>query len=183
MSPRPSSALGSTTTDHATRGRTGREPQPLNPLLVAAVVAVLLGAATVGVPWLTSPGLLVATLATVGAVAVLAQRLAQSQKALHWETKVLDDDAERGTDARVGTLRQQVDLAAKGNAEGHQRLHALLSELAAERLRDRRGLELGDPEAAALLGPDLTAYLSRPPRGRLTTDDLHRHVQKLEELS
>jgi hypothetical protein len=170
-------------TTPAARHRAHREPRPVNPLLVAALVAVLLGVATVSVSWLTSPGLLLATLATIGAVAVLTQRLVQSQKPHHWETSVVDPDAERGADARVHHLRQQVELAAKGHAEGHERLHALLAGIAADRLRDRRGLEPGDPEAQALLGPDLAAYLARPPRGRLTTDDLNRHVQKLEELS
>ena len=182
MSPRTSTPAPSPTTEGA-RHRARREPQPVNPLLLAAVVAVLLGAATVGVSWLTSPGLLLATLAAVGAAAVLTQRLVQSQKPQHWETRLLDVDAERGSDSRVATLRQQVELAAKGSPEGQQRLHALLTELTTDRLRDRHGLEPGDPEAAALLGPDLTAYLTRPPKGRLTTDDLHRHVQKLEELS
>lgn len=176
MSPRSSAPAPS-------RHRAPRERQPVNPLLLAALVAVLLGVATVGVSWLTSPGLLLATLATVAAVAVLTQRLVQSQKPHHWETTVVDTDAERGADARVYHLRQQVELAAKGHAEGHQRLHALLAGLAADRLRDRRGLSPDDPEAGALLGPDLTAYLAGPPRGRLSTDDLHRHIQKLEELS
>ena len=165
------------------RSRSRADLPPVNPLLIAAAGAVVLGVATVGVSWLTSPGLLLATLAVVGSVAVLTQRLAQSQKPLHWQTQLLDPDAERGADARVSGLRQQVELAARGNAESHERLHALLAGLAAERLRDHRGLEPSDPEAAALLGPDLTAYLAGRPTGRLTTDQLHRHVQKLEELS
>lgn len=165
------------------RHHSPREVAPVNPLLVAAAVAVVLGVATASVSWLTSPGLLLATVATVGAVAVLTQRLVQSQRSLHWETQVLDPDAQRGSDARVSGLRQQVQLAAKGNAESQEKVHALLAGLAAERLRDHRGLQPSDPEAAVLLGPDLAAYLDRPPRGRLTTDDLHRHVQKLEELS
>ena len=176
MSPRP-------TAPSTPRHRTRREAPPVNPLLVAAAVAVVLGVATVSVSWLTSPGLLLATVATVGAVAVLTQRLVQSQRPLHWETQVVDPDAQRGADARVSGLRQQVELAARGNAESQEKVHTLLSGLAAERLREHRGLEPSDPEAAALLGPDLTTYLDRPPRGRLTTDDLHRHVQKLEELS
>jgi hypothetical protein len=156
---------------------------PVNPLLLGAAAAVVIGVATVGVSWLTSPGLLLATLAVVASVAVLTQRLVQSQKPLHWETRLIDRDAERGADARVSGLRQQVELAARGNAESHERMHALLAGLATERLRDHRGLEPSDPEAAALLGPELTAYLSGRPTGRLTTDQLHRHVQKIEELS
>jgi hypothetical protein len=175
MSPRSSSG--------ATNRRSRRESPPINPLLVAAAAAVLVGVATVGVSWLTSPGLLLATLAVVASVAVLTQRLAQSQKALHWETRVLDPEAERGSDGRLSSLSQQVDLATRGNAESHQRVHTLLTDLATDRLRDHRGLEPSDPEAADLLGPDLTAYLAQRPTARLTTDQLHRHVQKLEELS
>ena len=165
------------------RPRARADLPPVNPLLLAAAGAVVLGVATVSISWLTSPGLLLATLAVVGSVAVLTQRLVQSQKPLHWHTQLLDPDAERGADARVSGLRQQVELAGRGNAESHERLHALLASLAAERLRDHRGLEPSDPEAAALLGPDLTAYLARRPTERLTTDQLHRHVQKLEEIS
>jgi hypothetical protein len=143
----------------------------------------VIGVATVGVSWLTSPGLLLATLAVVASVAVLTQRLAQSQKPLHWETQLLDRETERGADARVNGLRQQIEGCAGGNPDSHERLHAALVQLATDRLRDHRGLEPSDPEAAALLGPDLTAYLAQRPTGRLTTDQLHRHVQKLEELS
>jgi hypothetical protein len=150
---------------------------------VAAAAAVVIGVATLGVSWLTSPGLLLATLAVVASVAVLTQRLAQSQKPLHWETRVLDPEAERGSDGRLSSLSQQVELAARGNAESHQRVHTLLAGLATERLRDHRGLQPTDPEAAALLGPELTAYLTQRPTGRLTTDQLHHHVRKLEELS
>ena len=165
------------------RPRSRADLPPVSPLLIAAAGAVVLGVATVGVSWLTSPGLLLATLAVVGTVAVLTQRLVQSHKPLHWETQLLDREAERGADARVNGLRHQVDGSAAGNANSHERLHAALVQVATDRLRDHRGVDRSDPEAAALLGPDLTAYLDRRPTGRLTTDQLHRHVQKLEELS
>jgi hypothetical protein len=165
------------------RHRSRADLPPVNPLLVGAAVAVVLGVATVGVSWLTSPGLLLTTVAVVASIAVLTQRLVQSEKSLHWETRVLDPAAERGSDSRVSSLRREIDLAAKGNAESHVRVHRLLSGLAADRLRDHRGLAPSDPEAAALLGPDLTAYLAQRPTGRLASDQLHRHVQKLEELS
>jgi hypothetical protein len=165
------------------RPRSRADLPPVNPLLVAAAGAVVLGVATVGVSWLTSPGLLLATLAVVASIAVLTQRLVQSHKPLHWETRVLDPEAERGSDGRLSSLSQQVERAAKGHSESQERVHALLATLAADRLREHRGLEPSDPEAAALLGHDLTAYLDRRPTGRLTTDQLHRHVQKLEELS
>ena len=163
----------------------GMTPQRM--LLAAAGVAIVVGLLTVSLGWFTNVGLVLATLAVVAALAVLAQGLLQSQQHLHWETRTSGADARRGADSRVTTLRHEIELAASGQAEAQERVHALLTGLADERLRDRRGLERGeDPEAAALLGPDLTAYLDRRPSSssaRVTTDQLHRHVQKLEELS
>lgn len=163
--------------------RRPRELPPVDPLLVGAAVAVLLGVATVGVSWLTSPGLLLMTIAAVAATAVLTQRLVQSHRPVHWETQLVDRDMERGADVRVSGLRQQIEGSAAGNADSHERLHASLVQLAADRLRDHRGLDRSDPEAAALLGPDLTAYLDGRPTGRLSTDQLHRHLHRLEELT
>jgi hypothetical protein len=69
-------------------------------------------------------------------------------------------------------------------------VHALLTTLAEERLRDSRGLDRRAAGAAgaaaateAALGADLAAYLDRPPGGRITPDQLHRHLTTLEELS
>jgi hypothetical protein len=160
----------------------GMTPQRM--LLAAAGVAILVGLLTVSVGWFTNIGLVLATLGVVGALGVLGQRLLQAHQHLHWETSTSRADARRGADSRVTTLRHDIELAVSGNADAQERVHTLLTGLADDRLRDRRALERGgDPDAATILGPDLTAYLDRRPSGRLTTDQLHRHVQKLEELS
>ena len=59
-----------------------------------------------------------------------------------------------------------------------------LTDLAVERLRDRRGLRTeADPEAAhTALGPDLTAYLTGPPTTRVTAAQLAAFITTLEEL-
>ena len=164
----------------------GMTPQRI--LLGAAGVAIVVGLLTVSLGWFTNVGLVLVTLAVVAALALLAQGLLQSQQHLHWETSTSGANARRGGDSRVTTLRHEIELAASGQAEAQERVHALLTGLADERLRDCHALERGeDPEAAAaLLGPDLAAYLDGRPSSssaRLTTDQLHRHVQKLEELS
>jgi hypothetical protein len=166
------------------RERPDDEMTPQRLLLAAAGVTIVVGLLTVSVGWFTNIGLVLATLAVVGALGVLAQRLLQSHQHLHWETSTSGTDARRGADSRVTTLRHEIELATSGDAEAQGRVHTLLTGLADERLRDCRGLQRGeDPRTAALLGPDLTAYLDHRPPGRLTTDQLHRHVQKLEELS
>ncbi len=55
------------------------------------------------------------------------------------------------------------------------------ADLASRRLAQRHGVHLGDPRAAELLGPDLTAVLDGPPR-RLSHAEIDRCVRRIEEL-
>ena len=48
-------------------------------------------------------------------------------------------------------------------------------------LRQRHGIGRGDPAAAGLMGPELTAVLTAPPR-RLTRPEIERCVRRIEEL-
>jgi hypothetical protein len=62
--------------------------------------------------------------------------------------------------------------------------HALRDRLAAVadlRLERRYAVRLGDPRAAELLGPELTAVLTGPPR-RLSRAEIDRCVTRIEEL-
>jgi hypothetical protein len=62
--------------------------------------------------------------------------------------------------------------------------HALRDRLAVltdQVLRQRRGLGRDDPEAAALLGPELTDVLTGPPR-RLSRAEIDRCLTIIEEL-
>ena len=153
-------------------------------VLGAGVLAIVLGALTVSLWWFTNIGLLLVTIAAVAGIAVTAQRLVQSQRRVVWETQPDAGEQRRGADSRVATLRHQIEQAGTGDHSALRAVHSLLTDLADTRLRDRRGIDGRiDPEAGALLGPDLAAYLDQHPTGRLTADRLDRHVQKLEELS
>jgi hypothetical protein len=48
-------------------------------------------------------------------------------------------------------------------------------------LRQRHGIGREDPTAAGLLGPELTAVLTSPPR-RLSRPEIERCVRRIEEL-
>ena len=56
-----------------------------------------------------------------------------------------------------------------------------LRELTDQTLRARHDLELDDPRAAALLGPELARVLAEPPY-RLDADGIERCVRRIEEL-
>jgi hypothetical protein len=75
-----------------------------------------------------------------------------------------------------------------GLLEAHQSSrtsdHALRDRLAVltdQVLRQRRGLGRDDPEAAAILGPELTDVLTGPPR-RLSRAQIDRCLTTIEEL-
>jgi uncharacterized membrane-anchored protein len=151
-------------------------------LVVAAVLVV--GAVTVSVPALASAGLLVACVALVASVAVLVQGLWQARGQTDWSHQFSAPAKPRGVDTRITRLAGDVRAAAAGDADSGRRLHAILSLLAVDQLRLRRGISLtDDPEGAqAALGPDLTAYLTQPPPGRLAGDRLEAFTTTLEEL-
>jgi hypothetical protein len=160
------------------------EPSTHRVVLAAAAVTTVVGALTVSLWWFTNIGLLLATLGCVAVVALVAQRLVQSQRRMLWETAAQAPEERRGADTRVGTLRHTLERASRGEAAAVHDVHALLSTLAEERLRDSRGLDgRGDHAAEAALGADLAAYLDHPPSGRITPDQLRRHLTTLEELS
>jgi hypothetical protein len=164
-----------------------RLPSGLDPargLVLVLVVVLLVGAVTVGVPVLSSAGLLVACVALVAAVAVLVQGLWQSRGQTDWSHSFAPVAQPRGVDARITRLAGDVRAAAAGDSEAGRRLHAAVSLLATDQLRLRRGVSLADdPDAArAALGPDLTAYLTQPPPSRLPGERLEAFTTTLEEL-
>jgi hypothetical protein len=57
-----------------------------------------------------------------------------------------------------------------------------LAALVAERLRQRHGLRLADPAAAALLGDELYAFLTEPLSRTPTPAELGRHITRMEQL-
>ena len=151
---------------------------------VALVVALVLGAVTVTSPVLNSPGLLVASAALVGVIAVVLQWLWQSRGSTDWTHTFHATATTRGADIRIARIAGDVRAAAGGDPQAGARLHATLTSLADDQLRSRRGLSLAaDPEQSqAALGPELTAYLTHPPPARLSGDRLAAFTTTLEEL-
>ena len=107
----------------------------------------------------------------------VAQRLIQSQRSITWETPARPRGAtRRRLPGRHAAPHHRTGRPRQG-APAVSGVHALLPALAEERLRDRRGRERHTDRAAdAALGPDLAAYLDHPPTGRITADQLRRHV-------
>jgi hypothetical protein len=94
------------------------------------------------------------------------------------ESKTLARSA--GVEARLGTYVRILEdhrAADVPNATLRDRLAAL----AGQRLELHHGLTLGDPAAGALLGPELAAALTGPPR-RLRLAELEDFVTRIEEL-
>lgn len=161
-----------------------RELGAAQQLLAALVLAILVGALAVAVPVLGNAAMLLACAALLATLAVLAQWLWSSRHATDWSHDFTPPGTARGADSRVSGLARVVRAGSEGDADAARRLHAIVSGLAAERLRDRRGLHLdADPQAAhTALGPGLTAYLTGPPATRLTAAQLDTHITTLEEL-
>jgi hypothetical protein len=152
-------------------------------LLLALVVALVLAVPTVTVPALASAGMLLACLALVAALGVLVQWLWQSRHSTDWSHDFSPSRPPRGVDSRITRLAADIELAGR-DAAAAARLHAAVSGLAVERLRDRRGLSLAaNPEAGhTALGPDLSSYLTQPPTTLVRPDRLASLVTTLEEL-
>jgi len=152
-------------------------------LLLALVVALLVGVPTVTVPALGSAGMLAACLGLVAALFVVVQWLWQSRHSTDWAHDFSPGRPPRGVDSRITRLAGDIALAARDEAAA-ARLHAAVSGLAVERLRDRRGLSLAaNPEAGhTALGPDLSAYLHQPPTTLVRPDRVASLVTTLEEL-
>lgn len=154
-------------------------------LVLALVVALVLGTLTVAVPFLASPGLLLACAALVAAIAVLVQWLWQSRGSTDWTHTFTSPARARGTDIRIARIAGDIRATTSGsNPAAGQHLHDTLTSLASDQLRLRRGISLADApaEAHAALGPDLTAYLTQPPPARLDGARLEAFTTTLEEL-
>jgi hypothetical protein len=154
---------------------------PAQLLLVLLAVSVAVGALAVSVPVLGNAGMLLASASLFAALAVLAQWLWQSRQSTDWDNTFTESAPPRGADSRISRLAVDLRDAASGNPVSASRLHAALSGLAVERLRDRRGVTATD-ESQAALGPDLTAYLAGPPTTRVTAAQLAAFITTLEEL-
>jgi hypothetical protein len=152
-------------------------------VLLALLVAALVGALGVTLPRLGNAAMLAASASLVAALAVLGQWLWQHQHTTDWSNTFMDASPPRGGDVRISRLSETVHAAGTGDPKALRQLHDLLSALATERLRDRRGISASQPDTAqAALGADLSAYLAGPPSGPLAADRLERLISTLEEL-
>jgi hypothetical protein len=157
---------------------------PAQQVLLALVVAVVIGAAAVGIPVLGNAGMLLACVGMFVALGLLGQWLWQSRQSTDWTNSFTSSSPPRGADSRIDRLAHDVQQATSGDQASARRLHSTISGLAVERLRDRRGLSLdADPdEARDALGPDLAAYLTQSPTTRLRTPQVAAFITTLEEL-
>jgi hypothetical protein len=155
---------------------------PTQQFLAVLAVTVVVGALAVSVSALGNVGMLLASAALLAALAVVAQWLWQSRQSTDWDNTFAEPASARGVDSRISRLAGDVREATSGAPVPSARLHATLSSLAAERLRSHQGSE-GTTDAAAVLGPDLAAYLAAPPTTRLTAAQLAAFTTTLEELS
>lgn len=174
-----------------TRRLAGLPPSQL--FLLVLGVAVAVGALAVSVSALGNAGMLLAAAALLAALANLAQWLWQSRQSTDWDNTFTQGRPPRGVDSRISRLAVDVREAGSGTAAPAARLHATLSSLAADRLRqhhdpaaaraDSAAADPTHPEASAVLGRDLAAYLASPPTTRLTAAQLAAFTTTLEELS
>ena len=154
---------------------------PAQQMLLVLVLTVCVGALAVSVPVLGNAGMLLASAGLLAALAVLAQWLWQSRQSTDWDNSFTESTPPRGADSRISRLAVDVREAAAGTPASATRIHAAVSGLAVERLRDRRGVT-GTDESRAALGPDLAAYLAAPPTARVTAAQLAAFITTLEEL-
>jgi hypothetical protein len=154
---------------------------PAQLLLVVLAICVAVGALAASVPVLGNPAMLLASASLFAALGVLAQWLWQSRQSTDWDNTFTESAPPRGADSRISRLAVDVHDATSGNPVSATRVHATLSGLAVERLRDRHGVTATD-ESQAALGPELTAYLAGPPTTRVTAAQLAAFITTLEEL-
>ena len=153
-------------------------------LVAVLAVAIVVGALAVTVPALGNAAMLLACAGLMVVLALLIQWLWVNRHATDWSHSFTEGRPPRGADSRVTRLVRLVAAGTEGDEAAARQLHATLTGLAGERLRDRRGLRLeADPDAAhTALGPGLAAYLTGPPTTRLTATQLDTHLTTLEEL-
>ena len=94
--------------------------------------------------------------------AVLAQWLWQSRQSTDWDNSFTEPAPPRGADSRISRLAGDVRDASLGQPRAAARLHAALSGLAAERLRDRRGARPPTDDEPRRVAADPTSRHTSP---------------------
>jgi len=101
-------------------------------------------------------------------------------ESLRWQPDPISLSVQAGRDARFDNYVRVIEghLTAR---EPSPLLQERLAALAASVLDQRYGLDLDDPHATALLGPDAMAVL-RGPAHRMSLADVDQCVTRIEEL-
>ncbi|MGZ4446313.1 MAG: hypothetical protein ACXVWZ_10240 [Nocardioides sp.] len=121
-------------------------------------------------------GLLVA----LGVTAAWLLRDALVDAGPDWEVPRSTTPVPRGADHRLASYVRLVEGHLTASSPDGA-LRDRLATLCDQRLGRRHGLHHTDPEARALLGPDLADDLQGPPR-RLTRRRVEDHLRRIEEL-
>lgn len=152
--------------------------------LAVSVWLVVLGVAT-GFGMTFRPTLLALAIAAGAGVVWLFLDASAIAMPSYWEQESLDPVRTPGEDSRLSALSRHIahNLDAKDFSE---RLYDDLVAVADERLMARHGLSrIADPErAAAVFGPDLARFVSRPPgsRPRLGLGEVDVVLNRIESL-
>jgi len=148
-----------------------------------AIIAVLIYLAaliaTMLLQWGPEPVRLALVVALVVGLSALVLN-AVSSGVPSWTVDSLVPASQPGRDAHFATYLRVVEghLTA---ATPDPVLRDRLATLADRRLIQHHGVRRGDPRAAELLGPDLSAALDGPPR-QMSLTEIERHLTRIEDL-
>ena len=120
--------------------------------------------------------LLVAT--CVGVLGLVLDALADGGAA--WEVTLEQPSARAAGDPRLARYVSMLE-AHRSARSPDSAVRDRLAALADQVLRQRHGVRRDDPQAAGLLGSELTAVLDGAPR-RLAPDEIDRYLTRIEEL-
>ncbi len=121
-----------------------------------------------------------ALLVAVGFAGVLVVLDTLEDRTGEWQVGAGSTGREVGGDPRLAAYLRIVEShLTAGSPDGV--LRDRLAALADRRLRQRYGVRRPSPEAAHLLGPELTEILASPAR-RLTVPQLNRLLDRIEDL-
>lgn len=148
----------------------------------ATVLAAILGLAIMIAPRFDRPPLLVASAGLLVGVGALAIWVIRDHHSLEWTTSSGAVPRVRGSDRRITALARSIDDSLGGDDAAAGRVRSTLRSLADAHLSPH-GLSLDDPttDVDAVLGRDLTAYLTAPRPRHVNADELASFITTLEE--
>jgi hypothetical protein len=97
-----------------------------------------------------------------------------------WSVESVQAVSASGQDSRLGMYTRAISGHLDARVPDHT-LRNRLAALADRRLHQHHAIRLRDPEATDLLGAEVAAILTGPPR-RLSRDEIDACVRRIEEL-